>query len=72
MYIIIAIVAVVVAGAIGWKATRKISIWKAIERGDYDLRCPHCNGMAKPMRGTGDKYSCPVCRTETVGPKHSY
>jgi hypothetical protein len=43
----------------------------ALQRGDYDLTCKHCSGLAHPIRGTYDRYAC-SCGCKFKGARHQF
>jgi len=51
--------------------------WSQIER-DFALSCVTqvnglpCSGLAAPIRGTKDRYRCPVCGGQFVGAAHGF
>jgi hypothetical protein len=51
--------------------------WKQIER-DFALSCVTqvqglpCSGLAVPIKGTKDRYRCPICGGQFVGAPHGW
>jgi predicted RNA-binding Zn-ribbon protein involved in translation (DUF1610 family) len=72
MWIAAVLITLITVTIFGLLVTKKISVSGTIERGDYDVACANCNGRARPMRRTHNKYSCPICGREFVGPKHDH
>ncbi len=42
------------------------------EYGEYDMPCPKCGEMSRPVRDSYDHYDCAKCDKEFDGPRHDF
>lgn len=80
-YVILAVIAIVVLGVwISWKSAserryreveqRAHEEWQERVKKDDALTCNKCGGLAEPIAGSGNRYSCPGCGRQFAGARH--